>query len=154
MNTFKNVFGKHSVFNYYGYKHLLINLYFYIGAGLKNNELIYISMSPEMYWELINDLKDQGLPTENIIFYSVEEVIKQCGKKNNAGLKMFYNKYKTDAFNQGYKGIRIIGDTSYAVKKSSPEDLLNMEKIISYGTMQYLPYVYMIIMITFIHKTM
>ncbi len=40
----KNVFGIHSTFYYYGYQHLFTSLYFYITAGINNNELIYVSM--------------------------------------------------------------------------------------------------------------
>ena len=64
----REVFGTHTTFYYYGEQHLLVNLYFYINEGIKNNELIYISMEEELYNKLLDFLISNNVSTENIKF--------------------------------------------------------------------------------------
>ena len=54
------VFGKHSLFYYYGIHHLMINIHQYIKAGIENNEYICICMEDDLLSKLKLFLNKNG----------------------------------------------------------------------------------------------
>lgn len=131
LDNLKNTYGKHSVFYYYGYEHLMVSLYYYIKAGINNNELIYFTMFPDLYQKIIADFKINNLPIKDLILRSEEEMIIQCKHKSTAHIKLLINNYITDAIKKGYSGIRFIGQPSYAIKNTSRIEFLKIERVIS-----------------------
>lgn len=102
----------HEKFYYYGDKHLLINLYFYIDEAIKNNQLIYISMGNECYERLMDAFMINRVSIDNIIFKPIEEIMFISKAKKYANIKDQIDKffdYNTDKYN----GIIWIVDTEY-----------------------------------------
>lgn len=129
----KNVFGIHSTFYYYGYQHLFTSLYFYITAGIDNNELIYVSMEKSLYNKLLDFLKINEVPVEHIKFNSVEELIKGNTYGGLTELKNRINKALLSNEVKKYSGIRWIGQPSYAIKSTSQNDFLVFETNLTKG---------------------
>lgn len=123
----KNVFGTHTTLYYYGEQHLFINLYFYINEGIKNNELIYISMEENLYNELLDFLKINKVSIENIKFKSVKELILGNKKGGLTGLNEAVTSILENSNIEKYTGLRWIGQPSYAIEGTSQKDFLDME---------------------------
>ncbi|HBJ2623289.1 MEDS domain-containing protein [Clostridium botulinum] len=123
----KNVFGTHTTFYYYGEQHLLINLYFYINEGIKNNELIYVSMEEELYNKLLDFLKVNKVPTENVKFRAVKELISGHKKGGFNGLVETATNILGNIGIEKYNGLRWIGQPSFAIEGTSQKDFLDME---------------------------
>lgn len=64
---------------YYGKQHLFLNLYYYISEGIKNNEAIYISVKEGFYNQLIEELKINRIPVNDIKLINLE--LKDTRKK-------------------------------------------------------------------------
>ncbi|MEA4987325.1 MAG: MEDS domain-containing protein [Anaerovorax sp.] len=123
----KDIFGIHSSFYYYGHKHLFTNMFFYITEGIKNNELIYISMQTDLYQELIAFLESKNVCIERIKFRPVKELI-MCHKRDGfTGLKDKLDSICVEDAVKEYNGIRWIGQPTYAIQTTSQEDFLEWE---------------------------
>lgn len=131
MMDLKHIFGSHPVFYYYGFEHLAYNMACLIDAGLKNGEKIYISCHNKLYEHLIQQLNMYKLPTESISFHPVKEMIlaNKLGGVND--LQLSIQKRVQEATEQGYSGIRWIGQPSYAIPSTSKDDFLNWEIVLS-----------------------
>lgn len=123
----KNVFGTHTTLYYYGEQHLLVDLYFYIKEGIKNNELIYVSMEENLYNKLLDFLKDNKVSIENIKFKSVKELILGHKKGGFIGLKETAISILGNSNIEKYNGLRWIGQPSFAIQGTSEKDFLDME---------------------------
>jgi hypothetical protein len=130
-NTFKielkNIFGTHSTFYYYGYQHLFNSMYFYINQGINNNELIYISMEENLYSKLLAFLKVNNVSVQHIKFRPVKELIESNTMGGLIELKEKINNICLEDEVKKYKGIRWIGQPTYAIKTTSQEAFLNWE---------------------------
>ena len=124
----RDVFGTHTTFYYYGDQHLLVNLYFYINEGIKNNELIYVSMEEDLYNKLLNFLTINNVSTENIKFKNVKELILGHKKGGFNGLVETAMSILENSNIQKYNGLRWIGQPSFAIKGTSEDDFLHMEE--------------------------
>ena len=124
----RDVFGTHTTFYYYGEQHLLVNLYFYINEGVKNNELIYVSMEEDLYNKLLNFLTINNVSTENIKFKNVKELILGHKKGGFNGLVETAMSILENSNIQKYNGLRWIGQPSFAIKGTSENDFLHMEE--------------------------
>ncbi len=131
-----NVFSTHSVFYYYGLEHLAINMYYYITEGIKNNELIYISMESELYAKLLNKTQ---FSLNAVKFKSVKDLIAIHKIAGNKGLKANLYELICEAQNKGYTGIRYINQARFAMQESSKADFLNWEKSLT-GVIQEIPF--------------
>lgn len=123
----KDIFGIHSAFYYYGHDHLFTNLYFYILEGIKNNELIYISMQENLYSKLIEFLEINEVSMEYIHFRPVKELIMSNKLGGLIGLKEKINSIGIEEEVKNHSGIRWIGQPSYAIQVTSENDFLNWE---------------------------
>lgn len=130
-NTFKvnlnNIFGTHSTFYYYGYQHLFNSMYFYINQGINNNELIYISMEKNLYSKLLEFLKVNNISVEHIKFRPVKELIDSNTRGGLIELKEKISNICLEHEVKKYKGIRWIGQPTYAIQTTSQEAFLNWE---------------------------
>lgn len=72
LETLDNIFGIDSTFYYYGLEHLLINLLPYIKHGVENNELITVSLSGDIYDQLMDLLDFHGIDKTGVIFFPVK----------------------------------------------------------------------------------
>ncbi|MDV3428908.1 MAG: MEDS domain-containing protein [Bacillota bacterium] len=123
----KNIFGTHSTLYYYGKQHLFVNMYFYITEGIKNNEIVYISMQESLYEKLMSFLESYGILTENIKFRPVKELILSNKEGGLTKLKEKVNNVLSEDDTKKYSGIRWIGQPSYAIKTTSEKDFLDWE---------------------------
>ncbi|MFA6939829.1 MAG: MEDS domain-containing protein [Clostridiaceae bacterium] len=123
----KNIFGTHSTLYYYGKQHLFVNLYFYINEGIKNNEIVYISMQESLYEKLIAFLECYGILVENIKFRQVMELILSNKEGGLIKLKEKISNVLSEDDMKKYSGIRWIGQPSYAIKTTSEKDFLDWE---------------------------
>jgi hypothetical protein len=119
----ENIFGTHSTLYYYGKQHLFVNMYFYITEGIKNNEIVYISMQESLYEKLIAFLESYGILTENIRFRPVKELILSNKEGGLIKLKEKINNVLSEDDMKKYSGIRWIGQPSYAIKTTSERDI-------------------------------
>lgn len=122
-----NISGIHSTFYYYGENHLFANMIKYIDCGIKNNEIIYISMQLDLYSKLLDYLLSFGISKEHIQFQPVKELIlaNKIGKLK--GLKKKMDVSVSEVLEKGYDGIRWIGQPTYAIEETSKNDFLNWE---------------------------
>lgn len=123
----KDIFGTHSTFYYYGKEHLFTNMYFYITEGIKNNELVYMSMQETLYEELLKLLELNHVPIEHIGFRPVKELILSNKEGGLFGLKDKINRIFSEDKVKKYKGVRWIGQPTYAIQTTSQEDFLDWE---------------------------
>lgn len=116
---------------YLGNNHFLISLYFYIFQGIKNSQMIYLSMDEILYDDLLKLLNINSLPIESIKFRSIEEVI---ASNTNGGLSELEEKIRdiSSEYNlKNYSGFRWISQPTYAIKNTSPKDFYNWEMNLS-----------------------
>lgn len=123
-----DIFGTHSTFYYYGQHHLFVNMFDYINEGLKNDELVYLFMEENMYNGLLEFLKDNHVDTSNVKFKNVRDLIQGNRKGGLKALKDEIYKIGSTEEVRNYKGIRWIGQPSYAIQLNSEEDFLSFEK--------------------------
>lgn len=123
--------GTHSVLYYYGIEHLLVNIYSYIQEAIQNNELIFISMEKRLYDPLLKHLIEWKIDEEKIKFRSVKYMILSYKEGGIEGLKKKVKNLKLEAIEKGYRGIRWIGQPTYAIQETSREDFLNWERVLS-----------------------
>ena len=118
---------KNSNFQFLEDNHFLISLYFYIFQGIKNNQMIYVSMDESLYKDLLNTLKFNSFSTEYIKFRSIKEVIIS---HHNGGVTELEEKIKGLSLEgdvKKYKGFRWISQPTYAIKNTSLKDFYNWE---------------------------
>ncbi|PRR81995.1 MEDS domain-containing protein [Clostridium vincentii] len=127
----KNIFGRHTSLYYYGEEHLFINLYFYIKAGIENNELIYLAMEENIYNKLLCFLRINNIETEHIKLSIAKGLIKINKDSGLTGLKEQINKMGLDNEVKKHNGVRWIGQSSYSIENNSQEDFLDYEKNLS-----------------------
>ncbi|MDR3596695.1 Spo0E family sporulation regulatory protein-aspartic acid phosphatase [Clostridium sp.] len=72
---------------YYGKQHLFLKLYYYISEGIKNDELIYISMEEGLYTKLMETLIINRVPINHIKFKSLEDITLRNNEFNVIALK-------------------------------------------------------------------
>lgn len=105
----------------------LISLFFYMFEGIKNNQMIFLSMDECLYEDLFNILKINSFPTEHIKFRSIEEVI---SSNKNGGLINLENKIRNILLEDDlrmYSGYRWISQPTYAIKNTSLKDFYDLE---------------------------
>ena len=127
--TSKNILNQktNSNFQFLGDNHFLISLYFYMSQGIKNNQMIYVSMDESLYKDLLNILNFNSFPTEYIKFRSIKEVIIS---HNNGGVTELAEKIKDLSLEGDVKkhtGFRWISQPTYAIKDTSLKDFFNWE---------------------------
>jgi hypothetical protein len=125
--SLKNIKGTHSTFYYYGKGHLFANMVQYIKVGIDNNEVIYVSMQPELYEDLRKTLKNFGINDEHLKFESVKQLIYASKIAGVRGLKEKIELLIEEEIKQGYSGIRWIGQPTYAIGQTSKNDFLDWE---------------------------
>ncbi|GAA0178342.1 hypothetical protein SH2C18_14130 [Clostridium sediminicola] len=123
----KDLFGTHSTFYYYGKQHLFTSMYFYINEGIKNNELIYISMEEKLYNPLLTFLKANNVSIEMIRFRPVKELIMSNKHGGLDGLKEKIGNICLENDVIKYSGVRWIGQPTYAIQTTSQKDFLDWE---------------------------
>lgn len=109
----------------------LISLYWYLFQGIKNNQMIYVSMDETLYNDLLNIFKINSIPTEYIKFRSIEEVITSNKK---GGLIYLEDKLKNIASEydlRKYDGYRWISQPTYAINNTSLKDFFDWEMNLS-----------------------
>lgn len=120
-----------SNFQYLTNNHFLISLCFYMLQGIKNNQMIYLSMEESLYNDLLNIFKIHSFPTECIKFRSVEEVIVS---HKNGGLTQLEEKIRdisSEYHLKKYNGFRWISQPTYAIKNTSLKDFFDWEMNLS-----------------------
>lgn len=107
--------------------HFLISLYFYMFQGIKNNQLIYLSMYESLYEDLLKILKSTSFPIEHIKFRSIEEVIVINKKGGLIDLENKIRNISSEDNLRNYNGYRWISQPEYAIKNTSLEDFYDWE---------------------------
>lgn len=123
----KNIFGTHSTFYYYGNEHLFTSMYSYILEGIKNNEMVYISMEESIYSKLLQFLIRNNVPAQHIKFRPVKELIISNKSGDLKELKKKINEISLENKVKNYNGIRWIGQPTYAIQTTSQKDFLDWE---------------------------
>lgn len=129
----KNILNSNlkSNFQYLGNNHFLISLYFYTFQGIKDNQMIYLSMDENLYNDLLKLFKINSLPIESIKFRSIKEVI---ASNTNGGLSELEEKIRdisSEYHLKNHSGFRWISQPTYAIKNTSPKDFYNWEMNLS-----------------------
>lgn len=119
------IFGIHSVCYFYGVEHLAINMSPYIMEGIKNNELIYLSMEPQLRANLLNllNLTDK----EQVRFGAMDELVEAHKARGFEGLHEAILELTAEAQSQGYRGVRYIGQPIFTVEERSIRAFLAWE---------------------------
>ena len=118
----ENINNKHLANN-----HFLISLYFYMFQGIKNNQMIYLSMDESLYKDLIKILKNTSFPIEHIRFRSIEEVIASNKKGGLIDLEDKIRNISSEYNLKNYNGYRWISQPDYAIKNTSLKDFYDWE---------------------------
>ncbi len=119
------------MFLYYGKQHLFINLFQYIKAGIENNELIYVSMNPELYSRLITEVVVDKDKEAFLEFFSLPELICLYNSFGITPLRYAIKEIIKKTSINGFSGIRIIGQPSYVIKQTSKEEFFCFEEDLS-----------------------
>ena len=114
-------------FQYLENNHFFISIYFYMFEGIKNNQMIYISMDECLYHELLNILNINSIPTEYIQFRSIKELIISNKTGGLVGLEEKIKDISLEDQVKNYDGIRWISQPTYAIKNTSINDFLDWE---------------------------
>ncbi|MBN7771830.1 MEDS domain-containing protein [Clostridium aminobutyricum] len=131
LRSLKDRLGTYSTFYYYGEKHLFANLLIYITEGIKNNELIYISMQEQLYDRLIEFLKAKEIAIHSIQFRRIEDLVLSNKQEGLISLKDKLNQIGLKEQLTQYSGIRWIGQPAYAIEKTSQDEFLGLENSLS-----------------------
>lgn len=126
-----NIAGRHSMFFYYSKEHLLVCLAQYLKKGIEKNEFCPVFLQPDWYKELFEYFKKINLPTKNIQHYPVNEMLESFTNAGSAGFKEKALELTKWAKDEGFTGIRMIGQTCYAIDLSSKKEFLKFEKAIN-----------------------
>lgn len=123
-----NIFGFHSVFYYYGFQHLVVNMYKYINDGINNKEFTCLCSDDQLYIELKKALNDK---CENMDLLSTDDLCKIHKDEGLKGVKKIIHNYTEEIIKKGYSGLRIIIKCDYIIEKFSSDNFLNIEKEIN-----------------------
>lgn len=107
--------------------HFLISLYFYMFQGVKDNQLIYLSMDENLYKDLLKILKNNSFPIDHIKFRSIEEVIASNKKGGLIDLEDKIRNISSEYDLKNYNGYRWISQPAYAIKNTSIKDFYDWE---------------------------
>ncbi|WP_158638666.1 MEDS domain-containing protein [Metabacillus litoralis] len=129
--TLDDIFGIHSTFYYYGREHLLINLLPYIKHGVDNNELITVSLSKDIYDQLMELLDFHGISRSGVKFFPVKNMVIANNKNGLEGVRQLLSALLEEVESNKYKGARVIGQPSFAIGETSKEDFLELEKVLT-----------------------
>lgn len=117
--------GLHAAFYYFGYEHLLVNMYRYIKEGFENNELVYLAFDPDLYERVTYQLALSGIPKNFCEPFSMKDIILKYSNKEIKEKISFLDK-KT--IKKNYNGFRLVSQVSYSIKETSKESYLYFEK--------------------------
>jgi len=120
--------SNHTSFYYYGTDHLITDLIHYIKNGIKNNELIYISMMDELNNQLLETLKELKIPTSNIHFNDITELILIHKCSSLKGLKEKLQLDENEALSNGFIGIRWVVQPYFMVTEPLKRDFSAWKK--------------------------
>lgn len=126
-----NIAGRHSMFFYYGKEHLLVCLAQYLKQGIERNEFCPVFMQPDWYQSLIKYFEHIELPGKNIQHYPINEMLESFMDGGEAAFREKAVSLSKWAKEEGFTGIRMIGQCSYAIKLSCKSDFLQFEKAIN-----------------------
>lgn len=125
--------GCHLSFYYYGQAHLVMNMCNYIIRGLKAGEVVYVSMEKPYLENLKKMLLRTGIEDSAVLFYPVEELIMLNSAEGAKALRDKILEFGNSAIQNGYSGVRWIGQPSYAIGKTSKADFLKFEDSLNYA---------------------
>lgn len=131
MMDIKHIFGSHPIFYYYGFEHLAYNVACLIDAGIKNREKICISCHQPLYDKLIRQFILFNISVDGIYFKAVKELIMANKNGGINELQLTIEKRVKEALEEGYSGIRWIGQPSYAIPNTNKADFLSWEIVLS-----------------------
>lgn len=123
--------GKHSMFFYYGREHLFVNLAAYVKKSVENNEKCYLFIYPEWFAEFMEYLKKRMISTDNVEYFLVKEMIELLKSQGAGKLKEYVATVAEETTKSGFNGIRMIGQTAYAIELYSKADFLHFETVLS-----------------------
>lgn len=115
---------------YYGKQYLFLNLYYYISEGIRNDELIYISMKEDIYDQLIEELKINRLPVKDVKLKNLDLKVRRKNEyssmnfKENVNTIFLYDKKK-------YKGIRWVIDPLNNTDSILKKYLMDLETLLN-----------------------
>lgn len=123
--------GNHNMFLYNKESHLIVNLYRYLFAGIKNKEMCFLFIEPYLYKNLIEYVKNLNVNIDYIQYYPVDKLIEMNKKHGKEFFKKHMKRITKQIIKDGYSGIRIVGQPSYAVQLTSKDDFLRFESILT-----------------------
>ena len=124
-----SVAGRHSMFFYYGKEHLLVCLAKYIKQGIDKNEFCPIFIQPDWFQSLDSYLSHINRLSRNIVHYPMNLMLESF---MNGGYTAFRKKVlelEKWAEDEGFSGIRLMAQCSYAIELTSKSDFLKFEKV-------------------------
>lgn len=126
-----NIAGRHSMFFYYSKEHLLVCLAQYLKSGIEKNEFCPIFLQPDWYQSLFEYFKQINLPSRNIQHYPVNDMLESFTNGGASGFREKVLELTKWAKDEGFTGIRMIGQCSYAIELTSKKEFLKFEKAIN-----------------------
>lgn len=123
-----NIAGKHSMFFYYGKEHLLVCLAKYLKQGIDKNEFCPIFIRPDWFQALFSYLSHVILPGRNVIHYPMNDMLESFMNGGSIGFREKVLEMEKWAKGEGFNGIRMVGQCSYAIELSSKSNFLKFEK--------------------------
>jgi hypothetical protein len=126
-----NIAGRHSMFFYYSKEHLLVCLAQYLKTGIDKNEFCPVFLQPDWYQSLFKYFRQINLPSRNIQHYPVNEMLESFTRGGASGFREKVMELTEWTKEEGFTGIRMIGQCSYAIALSSKKEFLKFEKAIN-----------------------
>lgn len=126
-----NIAGRHSMFFYYSKEHLLVCLAQYLKSGIEKNEFCPVFLQSDWYQSLVEYFERINLPSRNIQHYPVNEMLESFTNGGSSGFREKVLELTKWAKDEGFTGIRMIGQCSYAIELSSKKEFLKFEKAIN-----------------------
>lgn len=127
MDTKRRTTLCHTLYNYYGFSHLLINLNYIAEGVVMNNQVVYISCEPWSYQQFIKRSTAQDIE-KNVKFLSLEQSLSIYEGYGIEGQREYFKNLAIEAFRAGYKGVLLIQDVSYTIEMISKKLFLEWEE--------------------------
>ena len=126
----KGTYGIHCSFYHYGFEHLVINLYNYCSKKIAQGDIIYFSVDPQIFEEIVDVFKENGnLDLGKIKNRPIFEIIPPETEQNQLKkIEEKLNRIINREVAKGHEGISWINQVEYAVQKISEEKINQVEK--------------------------
>lgn len=123
----RNISETNKELYYYGDEHLFNIIYLYIQEGIKNNELIHISMEENLYGKLLDFLRLNKVPIKHVKFKAEKKLMTDKIQSGLNELKERVNSILSHKNHDKYTRSRLNSETRYVIQSTSQKDFLDVE---------------------------